>query len=61
LLLKPREAAKRLGISERTLWTITKAKQIPSVRIGRSVRYSIEGLRAWVSARENASLAHCGV
>jgi excisionase family DNA binding protein len=45
LLLRPREAADALGISERTLFTFTKAGRIPKVRIGtRGVRYAPEVL-----------------
>ncbi len=40
-LLKPREAADILAISERTLWTLTKEGVIPCVRLGRSVRYRL--------------------
>jgi excisionase family DNA binding protein len=48
LLLNPRQAAKALGISERTLATYTKAGLVPVVRIGRSVRYSPDDLREWI-------------
>ena len=43
-LLKPREAAELLAISERTLWTLTKQGVIPCVRLGRSVRYRLSEL-----------------
>ena len=49
LLLRPSEAAESLGISERTLWSLTDDGTIPCVRLGRSVRYDIEVLRAWVA------------
>ena len=39
LLLRPPEAAEALAISDRTLWGLTKAGEIPCVRFGRSVRY----------------------
>ena len=48
ILLSPREAAKALSICEKTLYTYTKAGRIPAVRIGRSVRYSLEDLKQWV-------------
>src|SRR4051794_27136329 len=51
LLWKPREAATALGISERTLWDLTRGNDVPHVRIGRAVRYAPEDLRAWVHAR----------
>jgi len=49
-LLTAREAAEELTISERTLWTLTKAGEIPSVRIGRSVRYLPSDLSDYVIA-----------
>ena len=49
LLLKPREAAACLQISDRTLWTYTHEKKvIPHIRIGSSVRYSMEDLKDWI-------------
>jgi predicted DNA-binding transcriptional regulator AlpA len=38
-LLSRSETARRLGISERLLWTLTARGAIPCVRLGRSVRY----------------------
>jgi excisionase family DNA binding protein len=48
LLLTPRQAAKLLSISERSLATYTKSGLIPVVRIGSSVRYSPDELRGWI-------------
>ena len=48
LLLKPPQAAKMLGISERTLWSWKTSGMIPFVTIGRNVRYPLDGLRSWV-------------
>jgi len=42
--VSPREAARLLGIGERTLWERTKAGDIPHVRIGRLVRYRVASL-----------------
>ena len=61
LLLKPKEAADALGISERTLWQLTKDKDIPFVPIGgkirQVVRYDLRALQAWIDnkTRESAS------
>lgn len=52
LLLPPREAAKLLGICERTLWTITKSGEIPHVRMRRCVRYDVQDIRAWIDANK---------
>jgi hypothetical protein len=50
ILFTPREAAKALRISEKTLWSMTVPRgPIPSVRLGRSVRYSADVLRNAVS------------
>jgi excisionase family DNA binding protein len=56
LLLKSRDAALALAISERKLWELTKKKEIPTVRIGRAVRYSPVDLEAWIDRqRKKAS------
>jgi excisionase family DNA binding protein len=57
LLLTPRQAAKALGISERTLATYTKSGLLPVVRIGHSVRYSPDDLRDWI---KRATEKKCG-
>ena len=52
LLLTPRDAAKRLAISERLLWTLTKNGQVRSVRCGkRAVRYAPADLQAFIAAQ----------
>ena len=38
-LLKSREAAELLSISERKLWQLTKDGKINAIRLGHSVRY----------------------
>lgn len=53
LLLSTRDAAAFLSVSGRTLWTLTAPRgPIPSVRLGRSVRYSVESLQAWARSAE---------
>lgn len=52
LALRPRQAAKALGISPRLLWQLTHDGEIPCVRIGtgtrRTVLYPIAALTAWL-------------
>jgi excisionase family DNA binding protein len=48
LLVAPPEAAKALAIGQRTLWALTKRGVIPAVRIGRSVRYDVRDLAAFI-------------
>ncbi len=43
-----RDAARMLGISERTLWSYTKSGDIPHVRLGRRILYPIQALRDWM-------------
>jgi len=57
LLLSPRQAARALSISERTLWQRTKDGVIPAVKLGHLVRYSPEDLRTWIRL---ASEKKCG-
>ncbi len=51
-LLTAREAADVLRISERTLWTLTQEGELPSVRVGRSVRYDQGDLAGWIVSRK---------
>lgn len=54
LLLTPREAAKALSICEKTLWTLDKTCELPAVRIGRSVRYDVADLQAFIDRQKGA-------
>lgn len=53
LALRPKEAAKSLGISTRLLYELNKSGTIPCVRIGtgkrRSVLYPVAELQDWLS------------
>ena len=51
-LLTAAQTALALGISRRKLWELTACKEIPHVRIGRSVRYPANALRVWISERQ---------
>jgi excisionase family DNA binding protein len=49
LLLTPKEAARALGLCEKTLWCLTDPRgAIRCVRIGRAVRYDPRDLSAWI-------------
>jgi len=56
-LLKPAEAAKALAISERALRRATTAGGVPCVRIGRSVRYALADLLAWIERQKSTACA----
>lgn len=49
LALRPREAAEALGISERTLFSMTKAGEIPHVKRQKMVLYPVAELQQWLS------------
>jgi len=53
LALRPREAAKALGISPRLLWQLTKDGVIPCRRVGsgkrKTVLYSVAVLQDWLT------------
>jgi excisionase family DNA binding protein len=53
LALRPREAAKALGISARLLWQLTKDGHVPCLRVGsgkrRTVLYPLADLQAWLT------------
>jgi excisionase family DNA binding protein len=53
LALRPREAAKALGISPRHLWQLTHDGRIPCARVGsgkrRTVLYPVAELQAWLT------------
>lgn len=53
LALRPRDAAKTLGISPRLLWQLTKDGHIPCVRVGsgtrKTVLYPVADLQAWLT------------
>ncbi len=56
-LLRPREAADRLTISERQLWAQTDPRgPIPCVRIGKSVRYSPDAIQRFIDEQEQNCL-----
>ena len=48
LLLTPLEAAKALAISPRKLWGMTASGEIPSIRLGRCLRYPADQLQRWI-------------
>lgn len=48
LSMRPREAAKALGISERLLWEWTDRGIVPCVRMGKAILYPVDVLRDWL-------------
>lgn len=46
--LRARDAARLLGISERLLWQLTNAREVPHLRLGRAVIYPRRLLERWL-------------
>jgi excisionase family DNA binding protein len=59
LALRPREAARQLGISPRTLWEWTRTGIVPCVRVGtgkrKTVLYPVAELQAWLTRQAEAA------
>jgi excisionase family DNA binding protein len=58
LLISLVEAAKRLSISERTLWNLRQSGELRVVKIGRSVRVAVDDLRGLVERRRGGNGQH---
>lgn len=55
LALSAIDAARRIGISPRLLWTLTNQNRIPHARIGRRVVYPVTALEAWLAQQTSAA------
>ena len=58
-LLTRREAAEILGIRPQTLatWACTDRYALPTIRVGRSVRYRAADLEGWLKSRTTGNAA----
>ncbi len=50
LALRTVDAARALGISERTLWTLTARGVVPHVKLGAVTLYPVDALRSWLAS-----------
>jgi excisionase family DNA binding protein len=57
LLLNADEASEALSLSPRKIWELTRDGDLPSIRIGRSVRYDVEALREWIARKSQSGSA----
>lgn len=55
LAFRPRDAARALSLSERTLWGLTKDGKIPFVRFGKAVRYPRHLLLRWLEEQSRVA------
>ena len=49
LALRPKDAAKALGIGKRLLWSMTNQGLIPHVRVGKAILYPVAALEQWLA------------
>ncbi len=59
LLLRPTEAADAIGIGRSKVYELLASGELPSIRIGGSVRVPVDALRAWI-ARQLAQRTEAG-
>ena len=54
LLLRPIEAAEAIGVGRSKVYELLASGELPSIRIGSSVRVPLDGLRAWIAKQTEA-------
>ncbi len=55
LNLSPKEAAELVGCSEYTIKELARQKRIPSHKVGGLIKFTREGLEAWIQVQEKKS------
>lgn len=55
ILLKPMEAAETLGLGRTRIYEMLACGELPSVRIGRSIRVPVAALNKWVEEKQGES------
>ncbi len=60
LLLNTRQTAKLLNISERTVFALTKSGDLPSVKIGRCLRFSVSDLETFIKRASERKCENAG-
>lgn len=51
LLLRPEEAAVLLGVSRSKMYALLASREVPSVRLGGSLRVPVGRLQEWLGTR----------
>ena len=51
-LLTVRELAQYLRLHEKTIYELVARRELPSIRLGRRLRFSPDDITRWVSARK---------
>lgn len=56
LALRAVDAARALGISERTLWSLTARGVVPHVKLGAVTLYPLPALRSWLASSATSAV-----
>lgn len=56
LLLRPAELGDAIGVSRSRAYALLASGEIPSVRIGGSIRIPVDALKSWVAERATQAL-----
>lgn len=51
ITISTKEAAQMLGVSLPTMYELVHIEGFPSIRVGKKILVSVEGLRHWVNER----------
>jgi excisionase family DNA binding protein len=51
MLLRPMEAAEAIGIGRSKIYELLASGELPSIRIGGSVRVPVDKLREWIDRK----------
>lgn len=51
LLLRPTEAAEAIGVGRSKVYELLASGELPSVRIGSSIRVPLDRLREWIDRK----------
>jgi excisionase family DNA binding protein len=51
------EAAAVLGVSRRTAYSLVRARQVPSIRLGGCIKVPAAALDQWLAERQHEALA----
>jgi excisionase family DNA binding protein len=51
LLLKPDEVAEQLRVARASVYRLIAAGDLPSVKVGKSIRISSDALREWIATK----------
>ena len=52
LLLRPIEAAEATGLSRSKVYELLASGELPSIRVGGSIRVPVDALRAWIERKQ---------